>query len=57
MNIAIIIVTRNHRRDLEECLPALAVQTRQDFTLIVSDNGSDDGTPESVRSISGGSRC
>ena len=50
MNIAIIIVTRNHRRDLEECLPALAVQTRQDFTLIVSDNGSDDGTPESVRS-------
>ena len=50
MNIAIIIVTRNHRRDLEECLPGLAAQTRQDFTLFVSDNGSDDGTPESVRS-------
>jgi GT2 family glycosyltransferase len=49
MNIAIIIVTRNHRRDVEECLPALAAQTRLDFTLIVSDNGSDDGTPDWVR--------
>lgn len=49
MNIAIIIVTRNHLRDMQECLPSLAAQTRSDFGIIVSDNGSDDGTPEWVR--------
>jgi hypothetical protein len=49
MNIAIIIVTRNHLRDMQECLPSLAAQTRQDFTVLVSDNGSDDGTTDWVR--------
>jgi GT2 family glycosyltransferase len=49
MNIAIIIVTRNHLRDMQECLPSLMAQTRTDFTVIVSDNGSEDGTAEWVR--------
>lgn len=46
MNIAIIIVTRNHLRDLAECLPSLAAQTRQDFTVVISDNDSNDGTTD-----------
>jgi GT2 family glycosyltransferase len=49
MNIAIVIVTRNHLRDMQECLPSLAAQTRQDFTVIVSDNDSNDGTADWVR--------
>ncbi len=49
MNIAIIIVTRNHRRDMQECLPSLAAQTRQDFTVVVSDNDSCDGTIDWIR--------
>jgi GT2 family glycosyltransferase len=49
MNIVVIIVTRNHLRDLQECLPSLAAQTRDDFTVVVSDNGSDDGTPDWIR--------
>ncbi|HUE13388.1 MAG TPA: glycosyltransferase family 2 protein [Planctomycetaceae bacterium] len=49
MNIAIIIVTRNHLRDMQECLPSLAAQTRLDFTILVSDNGSEDGTADWVR--------
>jgi GT2 family glycosyltransferase len=49
MNIAVIIVTRNHLRDLRDCLPSLAAQTRQDFTVLISDNDSTDGTVEWVR--------
>ena len=50
MKIAIIIVTRNHRGDMEKLLPTLAAQTRKDFTVLISDNGSDDGTAGWVRS-------
>jgi GT2 family glycosyltransferase len=49
MNTAIVIVTRNHRHDLAECLPSLAAQTRQDFTIVVSDNDSNDGTVDWIR--------
>jgi GT2 family glycosyltransferase len=49
MNIAIVIVTRNHLRDMQECLPSLAAQTRQDFTVVVSDNDSNDGTADWIR--------
>jgi GT2 family glycosyltransferase len=49
MNIAIVIVTRNHLRDMQECLPSLAAQTRLDFTVVVSDNDSTDGTVDWIR--------
>jgi GT2 family glycosyltransferase len=49
MNIAIVIVTRDHLRDMQECLPSLAAQTRQDFTVVVSDNDSNDDTADWIR--------
>jgi GT2 family glycosyltransferase len=49
MNIAIVIVTRNHLGDIQACLPALAAQTCQDFTVVVSDNESTDGTADWIR--------
>jgi GT2 family glycosyltransferase len=49
MHTAIVIVTRNHRHDLQECLPSLDAQTRQDFTIVISDNDSSDGSVDWIR--------
>ncbi len=44
-----VVVTRNRRELLEECLRALAAQTRPPNRILVIDNASTDGTAETVR--------
>lgn len=46
---AVIIPSWNGRGLLSRCLPALAAQTRQDFEIIIVDNGSTDDTVTWVR--------
>ena len=43
-----VVVTRDRRDLLEECLHALAAQTRRPDRILVVDNASTDGTPELV---------
>lgn len=40
--VVVIVLNWNGRAHLEQCLAALAVQTRRDFDLVVVDNGSTD---------------
>ncbi len=49
MSVCAVVVTFNRRDLLEECLAALAAQTRPPEHLLVVDNASTDGTPELVR--------
>ena len=49
MNVAIVVVTRNHIRDLQECLPSLMAQTFREFAVFLSDNDSTDETVAWVR--------
>ena len=44
--VSIIIVNWNGRCWLETCFPALAIQTLQDFEIILVDNGSQDDSAE-----------
>ena len=46
--ISIIIPTYNHRTALEKCLASIAAQTFKDFEVIVVDDGSTDGTYNSL---------
>lgn len=46
---SIVILSYNSREDLEECIPSLISQTRQDFEIIVVDNASIDGSEEFIR--------
>ncbi len=48
--VSIQIVTWNSKRYIAECLDALAQQTFTDFSVMVIDNGSGDGTVKLVRS-------
>lgn len=48
--LSIIIVNYNNRAQLEECLPSLrAVLAGHDAEVLISDNGSRDGSPEWIR--------
>lgn len=47
--VAVIIVTRNGKALLENCLAALSAQTWKDKFLIIADNGSTDGSQDFVR--------
>jgi GT2 family glycosyltransferase len=47
--ISVVIVNWNGRDDLAVCLAALEAQTDRDFETIVVDNGSNDGSTETVR--------
>lgn len=47
--MACVVVTRNRRDLLTECLRAVLAQTRGVERLVVVDNASSDGTPELVR--------
>ena len=47
--IQILLATYNGVPYLQEQLASLEKQTNQDFTLLVSDDGSTDGTPELLR--------
>ncbi|MBN1415825.1 MAG: glycosyltransferase, partial [Bacteroidales bacterium] len=42
--VTVIIINWNGKRFLEECLEALRNQSFQDFSVIVCDNGSIDGS-------------
>lgn len=48
--VSVQIVTWNSKRYITECLDALLAQTYTDFSVIVIDNGSSDGTVQVVRS-------
>lgn len=45
---AVVIVTYNHLEDMRELLPQLMAQTLPGFVLVLSDNGSHDGTVQWV---------
>lgn len=49
MKLTIIIVTWNSRHYLYDCLHSLANQTLQNFSIIIVDNASNDGSPEFLR--------
>ncbi len=49
MSVCAVVVTYNRRELLEECLAALAAQTRPPDHILVVDNASTDGTPELIR--------
>lgn len=48
--ISVQIVTWNSMRYIMDCLESLMRQSFRDFSIIVIDNGSDDGTVEFIRS-------
>ncbi|MBN2550175.1 MAG: glycosyltransferase family 2 protein [Anaerolineales bacterium] len=50
MQISIIIVVHNHRKDLERCLHSLNEHSLEDTEIIVVDNASTDGSHEMVKS-------
>lgn len=47
-NIAVIIVNYNGERYLKECLESLRFQDFRDFSVLVLDNGSNDGSAELI---------
>lgn len=49
--ISVVIVTWNERDRIRVCLEALVPQLREGDQVIVSDNGSEDGTPDLVREL------
>jgi rhamnopyranosyl-N-acetylglucosaminyl-diphospho-decaprenol beta-1,3/1,4-galactofuranosyltransferase len=49
MTVCAVVVTRNRRELLVECLAALAAQTRPPERILVIDNASTDGTAELLR--------
>lgn len=48
-SISVVVVNWNSRDDLVDCLRALGAQSDPDFEIIVVDNGSTDGSIDSVR--------
>lgn len=48
--VSIQIVTWNSMRYIMDCLESLMKQTFRDFSILIIDNGSDDGTVEFIRS-------
>jgi GT2 family glycosyltransferase len=42
--LVVSLVTHNETHDLEKLLPSLFAQTERDFTIIATDNASEDGT-------------
>jgi rhamnopyranosyl-N-acetylglucosaminyl-diphospho-decaprenol beta-1,3/1,4-galactofuranosyltransferase len=47
--VAAVVLTRDRRHMLAECLAALGAQTRRPDAIVVLDNGSSDGTADYVR--------
>ncbi|MEP7354283.1 MAG: glycosyltransferase family 2 protein [Acidobacteriota bacterium] len=48
-NVSVVVINWNGREYLRACLQALGQQTYRDFEVIVSDNGSTDGSIEMAR--------
>ena len=46
--VMIVVVTYNRKKMLKECIEACLNQTYKDFTLLIVDNNSTDGTYEEV---------
>jgi rhamnopyranosyl-N-acetylglucosaminyl-diphospho-decaprenol beta-1,3/1,4-galactofuranosyltransferase len=53
MRVWAVVVTHNRRALLEQCLAALAAQTRRADRVLVVDNASSDGTAEMLRERTG----
>src|SRR5687768_18196314 len=51
MSIGVVIPTYNRRDNLLLAIGALAQQSYQDFSLVVADDGSSDGTAEAVAAL------
>jgi GT2 family glycosyltransferase len=51
--LSIVVLTHNRRESLRRCLRSLALQDwpAEEFEIIVADDGSSDGTPETVRGL------
>lgn len=49
--ISIIIITRNRKRYLEECVQSVLMQEYPDYEILIGDNGSTDDTIEYLRSL------
>jgi hypothetical protein len=49
MSIAVIILNWNGKSDTLNCLESVYRSTHPDFTVIVVDNGSTDGSPDAIR--------
>lgn len=50
VDLSVIILTRNNKKMLDECASSVMTHTGSPFELIVTDNGSSDGTVELIRS-------
>ena len=47
--LTVLAVCYNHARYLNECLDSIHAQTYQDFELIITDDGSTDGSADLIR--------
>lgn len=52
VSLSIVIVTKNRRASLQNCLSSLVFQTQTPSEIIVVDNNSSDGTQELVKNFS-----
>src|ERR1044072_881990 len=52
MKVSILIPTLNRLAYLKESLASARAQTREELAILVSDDGSADGSPEYVRAVS-----
>jgi O-antigen biosynthesis protein len=50
MKISVVVIAKNESGFINKCLEAILRQSRQDFELIIVDNGSTDGTGNIVNS-------
>jgi glycosyltransferase involved in cell wall biosynthesis len=48
-HLTVMAVCYNHARFLTECLDSIRAQTFQDFQLVITDDGSTDGSPALIR--------
>jgi len=51
--ISVVILNRNRKRDLCECLASLAGQSLRSFEVLVADNASNDGSAEAAKAMPG----
>jgi glycosyltransferase involved in cell wall biosynthesis len=49
--VSVIIASYNHERYVAECLESVLAQSYQDFEIVVTDDGSADGTVERIQAI------
>lgn len=52
VSLSVVIVTKNRKKSLQNCLNSLVFQTQSPAEIVIVDNDSNDGTPEMVRNFS-----